>query len=124
MDVYGIMASVLEAQFLLIWRATGRELPVAQYKFHPTRKWPFDFAWPCEKVAVEVQGGEWLKGTRQGRHTRGGGYNEDCEKRNAATLLGWRVFYCTGTMLRENPIGFCEMVAEALVKWADSDVQA
>ena len=31
--------------------------PVYEYKFHPTRRWRFDLAWPDKKVAVEVQGG-------------------------------------------------------------------
>ena len=47
-------------------------------------------------VALEVDGGTWT----QGRHTRGAGYERDCEKRNAATELGWRVYNVTPAMIR------------------------
>jgi len=67
----------------------------AEYRFHPVRKWRFDFAWPKLKIAVEIDGGTWASG----RHTRGGGYEKDCEKLNAAALLGWFVFRFTGAMV-------------------------
>ncbi|NIP25770.1 MAG: hypothetical protein GWN94_02580, partial [Phycisphaerae bacterium] len=51
------------------------------------KDWRFDFAYKTERVAVEVEGGVYT----QGRHTRGEGFEEDCEKYNQATLLGWRV---------------------------------
>ncbi len=57
------------------------------YKFHPTRKWRFDFALHQDKIAVEVEGGIFT----QGRHTRGNGYIGDMQKYNAAVCLGWRV---------------------------------
>lgn len=63
-----------------------------QYCFHATRKWRFDFAWPQRKVALEVDGGVHTGG----RHTRGAGFTEDCEKVNAAVILGWRVLRVTG----------------------------
>lgn len=64
-----------------------------EYKFHPERKWRFDFAFPEEKIAIEVEGGLFS----QGRHTRGRGYIGDMQKYNAAVCLGWRVLrYGTG----------------------------
>ena len=59
--------------------------PVAQFKFHPVRKWRFDFAWPDFDVAVEIAGGTFAGG----RHTTGVGFHQDAEKSNAANLLGW-----------------------------------
>lgn len=58
-----------------------------ELKFHPIRKWSFDFCWPEHMVALEVEGGAWT----QGRHTRGQGFINDMEKYNAAVLLGWKL---------------------------------
>lgn len=67
--------------------------PVIEYRFHPKRKWQFDFAWPEFRLAVEVEGGVWTSG----RHSRGAGFVADCEKYNEALLAGWRVIRVTGT---------------------------
>jgi hypothetical protein len=65
--------------------------PTPEYRFHPTRKWRFDYAWLSHKVAVEVEGGVWIRG----RHSRGAGMLKDMEKYNRAAAMGWRVFRCT-----------------------------
>ncbi len=83
--------SELEATFALQLRAEGLPEPEREYRFHPTRRWRFDFAWPEKMLAVEIEGGTWSRG----RHTRGAGFEADCEKYNAATLLGWRVLRFT-----------------------------
>ena len=31
--------------------------PVAEHRFHETRRWRFDFAWPDHRVALEIAGG-------------------------------------------------------------------
>jgi very-short-patch-repair endonuclease len=63
----------------------------AEYLFHESRRWRFDFAWPEKKIAVEVEGGVFIRG----RHTRGSGFEKDAEKYNAAALRGWRVLRYT-----------------------------
>ena len=68
---------------------------VKEYKFHPERRWRFDYAIPEHKIALEVEGGVWT----QGRHTRPQGFLGDIEKYNQATLMGWRVFRTTPTEL-------------------------
>lgn len=68
---------------------------VKEFKFHPTRRWRFDYAIPEHKIAVEVEGGVWTNG----RHTRPQGFLGDIEKYNTATLMGWRVFRTTPTDL-------------------------
>ena len=63
--------------------------PEREYKFHPSRRWRFDFAWPENhlRIAVEVEGAIFVGG----RHNRGLGMLADMEKYNAATVLGWRL---------------------------------
>lgn len=65
--------------------------PVVEYRFFMERRWRFDYAWPLEKIALEVEGGIWTRG----RHVRGTGFLADSEKYNCATLLGWRVVRTT-----------------------------
>lgn len=87
--------SILEMRVTAILQRCGITDPVKEYKFHETRRWRFDFAWPERKIALECEGAVWAGG----RHTRGGGYIGDCEKYNAAVMLGWKVLrYSTGTV--------------------------
>lgn len=69
---------------------------VQQYRWHPERQWAVDFAWPDQKLLVEVQGGVHIRG----RHTRGPGYTEDCRKLAEAQRLGWRVLWLTADVVR------------------------
>ena len=64
---------------------------VKEFKFHPVRKWRFDYAIPEHKIALEVEGGVWTGG----RHISPKGFLGDIEKYNTATLMGWRVFRTT-----------------------------
>lgn len=73
------------------------KIPYSQeHRFHDTRKWRFDFAIPEHKIGIEIEGGIWSNG----RHTRGAGYEKDCEKYNHAALAGWRVLRLTPSMVR------------------------
>ena len=70
--------------------------PDREVRFAPPRRWRFDVAWPDIRLAVEIDGGTWVSG----RHTRGAGFERDCEKLNTAVLLGWRVLrFTTGMVL-------------------------
>ena len=65
-----------------------------EYKFAlPERQYRFDFAWPGQRVAIEVDGGQWSP--HGGRH----GTDRDREKLNLAAALGWRVLRFSGAML-------------------------
>lgn len=88
--------SAIEELFALHCRANQLPAPEREHRFHPTRKWKMDFAWPSVKVAAEIEGGIWTGG----RHTRGAGFTADAEKYNQAALLGWKVFRFTGQMVR------------------------
>lgn len=69
---------------------------VREFKFHATRRWKFDFAWPELMVAVEIEGSAW----GGGRHTRGSGFIADCEKYTRAAANGWFVLRFTDHDLR------------------------
>ena len=71
-----------------------------EYKFHPTRKFRFDFAWPEKKIAFEAEGGAFsgknnkcpmCQQPPRSRHTTGVGMSNDCIKYNEASILGWQV---------------------------------
>jgi len=106
------LGSDLERAFETYWRvlATDAKEPVREHVFHDDRGWRLDFAWPSRRVAVEMQGGTWT----QGRHTRGQGYEDDCEKLAEAQLLGWIVFYVTRGMLERDPQRVIDWVLEAM----------
>ncbi len=91
------MTSQIEAILLFQITALSLPEPVAEYRFHPVRKWRFDLAWPDRMLAVEVEGGKWV----QGRHQRPQGFEDDCVKYNEAALLGWRVLRVTGDMIQD-----------------------
>ena len=89
--------SDLEDQFEYQVQLLKLPTPVKEYRFHPTRKWRFDFAWLDAMVAVEVEGATWSGG----RHTTGSGFESDCIKYSEANLLGWHVYRFTGTMVSD-----------------------
>lgn len=68
-----------------------------EYRFHPTRKWRFDWASPIIRLAVEFEGGVFTGGG----HTRGDHYTSDAEKYSEAAILGWIVIRCTAPMVRD-----------------------
>ena len=79
----------------------GWPKPEREYRFHPTRRWRFDYCWRWPEatarqgfgvcVALEVQGGIWSRG----KHGRGSGIVKDYEKLNHAQANGWRVLQLT-----------------------------
>lgn len=81
-------------------RLSGYPVPVGEHRFHPTRMWRFDVAFPGAKLAVEIEGGAWTAG----RHTRGKGYEADAEKYSEAALLGWRVLRATPGMVNRGVV--------------------
>ena len=73
--------------------------PEREYRFHPVRRFRFDFAWPEQKIAAEVQGGQWIRGG--GRHQRGSSLDNEYTKMNLAILSGWRVFLFSTNMIND-----------------------
>lgn len=106
--------SDLEDRLALQMRAAKLPEPVREYRFaaHATggtgpgcrqrlkaaklADWRFDFAWPDQKFAVEVEGGAFVGG----RHTRGAGFEADLKKYSAAMRHGWTVYRCSGSLIK------------------------
>lgn len=119
----GVIAdSYLSDEFVAALTRAGLPTPEREYAFvhaappemqqHFTtpktkrvRGWRFDFAFPWHRVAVEVDGGQFLH--------QGGAHGADREKRNSAAIIGWRVLYFDTRML-ENPDACAQTVALAL----------
>lgn len=80
--------SPLEDNFLKQIRDAGLPEPLREFQFHPVRRWRADFAWPEQKVLVEIQGG--LYGQRKSRHVTN--VEADYEKINNALALGYGTF--------------------------------
>lgn len=77
--------------FTLLCKTRLQTECVREYRFHPTRKWRFDYALPSIKIAIEIDGGVWTLG----RHNRPKGYIADLEKFNEAAAMGWLVLKFT-----------------------------
>lgn len=82
--------------------------PIKEFRFSE-RRWRFDYAFPDSKVALEIEGGVWING----RHTRGQGYINDCEKYNRATILGWKVLRVIPNMLISNDT--IQLIKQAII---------
>ena len=94
--------SDLEGAFALWLRQrdnTDIAPPVRQLRFAPPRRWLFDFAWPAQRVAVEIDG---LVYGGRGGHQTVDGVLKDCEKHEAALRLGWRVYRVPGPWIAED----------------------
>ena len=89
-------------------RATRMPKPERQYRYAPPRKFAADFAWPAQRLLVEVQGGIW---TRQA-HGSIKGVLADIDRLNAATLAGWRLLRFTPEMVKSGAARM--MIDEAL----------
>lgn len=69
----------------------GLPIPDMEVRFHPERRWRFDYCWAHLRLAMEVEGGAFVGG----RHTRGAGFVKDLEKYTEAAILGYRIIRVT-----------------------------
>jgi len=90
---------------LAYFKQMGLPIPELEYRFHPTRKFRFDFAWPEHRLALEVEGGIF---TRQA-HGSIKGMLRDIEKYNLAQMNGWHV-------LRVIPGDLCMLKTVKMIK--------
>ena len=97
-----------EFGYLLALVAPDLPKPCTEWRFDKARKWRFDFAWPEQHVAVEVNGGRYA--FAGGRHASDG----DHEKMRRAAALGWRVLPVSPQALRGRPGDVMQDLREAL----------
>lgn len=84
--------------------------PQFEFRFHSKRKWRFDIAFPGNRLAIEIQGGLFIK--EGGRHNRGAALLKEHEKLNEAACAGFRVLYTVPKQLLSE--GFMGTVKRAL----------
>lgn len=108
-------AALRQAYFFTLLQSANIPEPKTEYRFHPLRKWRFDFAWPESKLALEIDGGIWFGG----RHTHGAGWLKDQEKLNTAQAMGWRILHRTPSNMND-----CETISLILdaLKWRAMEV--
>lgn len=88
----------LELTFKQQLRAIGCvEWFKCEYQFNPERKWRFDFAAPSMRLAIEVEGGTTYGNSR---HSYGKGFDDDAEKYNTASAMGWTLFRFSSNMIK------------------------
>jgi hypothetical protein len=70
--------------------------PIFEYHFLKGRRFRFDYCWPKLKVAIDQDGGTWIRG----HHANPKQMGVDREKSNLAALHGWRFFRFTPAQIR------------------------
>lgn len=80
--------NALEEMFALQCEQAGFPAPLREYAAVPGRRFRWDFAWPDQRVLVEINGGTYA---HMG-HSTGTGIARDYEKSNLAVLAGWKAF--------------------------------
>lgn len=86
--------------FLALCAAHGLPEPQTEYRFHPTRQFKADYAWPDQKLIVERQGGLFSSDERAKRaHAMPLKILRDYEKSNLAQLAGWTYLQFTPEQL-------------------------
>lgn len=84
----------MEGEFYQLWLMLGGDPLVSQHRAIPGRRFAIDFCHLAVKVAIELEGGIWMK-TKGGRgkgHANPKRFISDCEKYNLLALDGWIVF--------------------------------
>ena len=111
--------SELEATFALLIRHAALDAGMeSEHRFASPRRWRFDFAWPVEKLAVEIDGLVW---NNRGGHQTVAGIMADCEKYETALLNGWRVYRVPGPWLADRPWGVLDAVRQLLERQEEDE---
>ena len=100
--------SPAEQKFVDYWETLYPNIDLhEEHKFLKDRKFRFDFAHLPSKIAIEINGGNWIGG----RHTNALALNKEYEKFNLAAMEGWRMFVLSPGMIGEE---WLEAIAQAI----------
>lgn len=86
----------MEAALLEFCQLRSLQL-ISEHKFHPVKKWRFDWAIPEKKWAFEYEG----VFNGKSRHTNVLGFTEDTNKYREAVKLDWKVLRYTARNYKE-----------------------
>ena len=101
--------------FETLCAAHGLPVPVREFRFHDVRRWKFDFAWPDDYVALEIEGGAF----RGHGHRSVGVFLKNIDKYNEAQLAGWVLLRCTTDDIKSGAV--FELVKRALGRCPHGD---
>jgi very-short-patch-repair endonuclease len=79
--------NALAAKFEHLWAEWGGPPLTKEYKFSAARRWRADYCHEDSRTLIELEGGIYSGG----RHSRAAGFKADCDKYNAAAMLGYTV---------------------------------
>jgi very-short-patch-repair endonuclease len=96
--------------FLAYLESHGISAPHPEFRFVPGRKFRADYAWPDERLLLEIDGG--IYGGKGG-HSSISGILRDMEKGNLASVHGYRVLRFTPDQLYEDRT--LEMIRQCLI---------
>lgn len=107
--------SVFETRLLRLLRRSCLPDPIRQHEVRSSGRLIArpDFAWPDLLVAVEADGYRWHSGRKK--------WERDRERRNALTLLGWRIVHVTWTDLAHRPQHLAASIRAALADAAENE---
>ena len=101
--------SVAESEARLLFHRAGLPSPVSQFTVDlGDRVARLDFAWPAERVLVEIDGREW--------HVGPGPFQRDRTRQNALVQAGWLVLRFTVEDIRFRPEYVVNEVRRALAR--------
>lgn len=74
----------------------GPAVPEFKFAAELGRQFQADIGYPQIHLLIELEGGNWTRG----RHVRGQGYENDCEKYSIASILGYMLIRVTYSMIQ------------------------
>lgn len=113
----------LNREFLHVWRLVAGDWHLEpEAVLFPSHPWAYDFAHRVARVAIEIQGGIWMK---HGAHNTGKAILRDTRKARFALLRDWIVIpVCGEDITRETVSEIAQCIRTRAIALADPYEQA